>query len=130
MWLETTVYTCLQNTPKYVFSISSISFTILMRNRLRLFCYGLFGICTPVILLLTFGSDIGAAIANNPTWLEGYHLYSTGGILGAMLAPAGRFGKFVLVILSFSVIGICSRELYQIANDFQKLIRSHDLSGL
>jgi purine-cytosine permease-like protein len=101
---------------------SNISFAILIRKRLRLFCYSLFGICTPVILLLTFGSAIGAAIANNPTWLEGYRLYSTGGTLGAMLAPAGRFGGFILVILSFSVIGTRSRELYTIANDFQILI--------
>jgi purine-cytosine permease-like protein len=39
-----------------------------------------------------------------------------------MLAPAGRSGKFILVILSFSVIGTCSLELYTIANDIQILI--------
>lgn len=90
--------------------------------KLRVFFYGLFGICIPVILLLTFGAAIGAAINNNPTWLAGYESYSTGGVLGAMLAPAGGFGKFVLVILSFSVVGTCSRELYTVANDFQILI--------
>jgi purine-cytosine permease-like protein len=41
-----------------------------------------------------------------------------------MLEPAGGFGKFVLVILSFSIIGTCSRELYTLANDFQILIPS------
>ena len=102
--------------------MSSHLIYILIKDRLRLFCYGLFGICTPVILLLTFGAAIGAAIDNNPTWLAGYHLYSTGGILGAMLEPAGQFGKFVLVILSFSVMGTCARELYTIGNNFQILI--------
>jgi purine-cytosine permease-like protein len=102
---------------------SNINLAILIRSRLRLSCYGLFGICIPVILLIIFGSAIGASIANNPTWLEGYRLYSAGGILEAILAPAGRFGKFVLVILSFSVVmGACSRELYTVANDFQVLI--------
>jgi NCS1 nucleoside transporter family len=90
--------------------------------KIRIFFYGLFGICTPAILLLTFGSAIGAAIVNNPHWLSEYHKYSTGGILGAMLEPAGGFGKFILVILTFSVLGTCSREIYTIANDFQILI--------
>jgi Zn-dependent protease len=91
---------------------SNINLAILIRSRLRLSCYDLFGIYTPVILLLIFGSAIGASIANNPTWLEGYHLYSAAGILEGILAPAGQFGKFVLVILSFSVVmGACSWEL-------------------
>lgn len=89
---------------------------------MRIFLYGLFGICTPVILLLTFGAAIGSAIVNNPTWLAAYHKYATGGILSAMLEPAGGFGEFVLVIFAFSVLGTCSREIYTIANDFQILI--------
>jgi purine-cytosine permease-like protein len=115
------VFTChptLQSKCSYLYTSPHLTNSY----RLRLFLYGLFGISTPVVLLITFGSAIGASILNNPTWLAAYHSYSTGGILGAMLAPAGHFGKFILVILSFSVIGTCSRELYTLANDFQILI--------
>jgi len=90
--------------------------------KFRVFMYGLLGICTPIILLLTFGAAIGASISNNPTWLAGFEAYSTGGVLGAMLAPAGGFGKFILVLLSFAVVGTCAREIYAVASDFQILI--------
>jgi purine-cytosine permease-like protein len=90
--------------------------------KIRLFSYCLFGICTPIIVLLTLGAAIGGSILSNPTWLHAYKLNSTGGVLGAILSPAGGFGKFILVILAFSVIGTCSREIYTVSVDFQVLI--------
>jgi purine-cytosine permease-like protein len=94
--------------------------------RWRLFSYCLYGLCIPLVLLLTFGAAIGGAILNNPTWLAGYHKTSIGGVLGAMLEPAGSGGKFVLVMLAFSVVGTCAREIYTISVDFQVLIPRAD----
>lgn len=91
-----------------------------------MFSYCFFGFWIPLVLLLTFGAAIGGAILNNPTWLAGYHRTSIGGILGAMLEPAGHGGKFVPVMLAFSIIGTCAREIYTISVDFQVLIPKAD----
>lgn len=99
---------------------------MLINNRWRLFWYCLLGLCLPITLLLTLGAAIGGAILNNPTWLAGYEATATGGVLGAMLEPAGKFGKFVLVLLAFSVVGTMSREIYTISVDFQVLIPKAD----
>src|SRR5271169_179450 len=40
----------------------------------------------------------------NPTWADAYTNGSVGGLFGAVLAPAGGFGKFCLVVLAFSIV--------------------------
>lgn len=88
----------------------------------RLFTYCLMGISLPLAALLTAGAAIGGAIINNPTWLAAYKLHSTGGVLGAMLEDAGGFGKFILVVVAFSVLGSCGRDMYTISVDWQILV--------
>jgi purine-cytosine permease-like protein len=113
------------NAPRYYFIYSNCLRQLLTFSRWRLFFYCLLGLCIPLVCLLTFGAAIGGAILNNPTWLAGYHKTSTGGVLGAMLEPVGG-GKFILVMLAFSVVGTCAREIYTISVDFQVLIPKAD----
>jgi purine-cytosine permease-like protein len=71
---------------------------------------------------MILGAAIGGAVPNNPTWYEGYEAYSVGGVLAAMLTSAGGFGQFVVVILSFSVLGNIAASLYSITLNFQILL--------
>ncbi len=88
----------------------------------RISMYCLFGLCLPISLMLTLGAAIGGAISANPEWLDGYEKYNIGGVLGAILERGGGFGKFVLVLLTFSVIATTSRDIYSISVDFHVLI--------
>lgn len=90
--------------------------------KMRLFNYCLFGLCLPICTMLTLGAAMGGAIAANPAWLEAYNKYSIGGVLGAILEKGGGFGKFVLVLLTFSVIATTSRDIYSISVDMHVLI--------
>lgn len=40
----------------------------------------------------------------NPDWATAYNDGSVGGLLGAVLAPVGGFGKFCLVLLALSIV--------------------------
>jgi purine-cytosine permease-like protein len=45
-----------------------------------------------------------AATTVNTDWATAYANGSVGGLIGAVLAPAGGFGKFCLVLLAFSIV--------------------------
>ncbi|KAK1973803.1 NCS1 nucleoside transporter [Colletotrichum cereale] len=88
----------------------------------RVFAYSYLGLVLPTILLMTLGSAIGGAITNVPEWQEGYESTLVGGVLAAMLAPAGGFGKFVVVVLAFTLLGNISGTMYAITLNFQTLV--------
>ena len=71
---------------------------------------------------MVLGAAIGGAIANVPTWEAGYATNSVGGVLAAMLLPIGRFGKFVVVVLSFSLLGNNAATMYSITLNLQLLV--------
>ncbi|VUC31486.1 unnamed protein product [Clonostachys rosea] len=91
-------------------------------STLRIFCYTYAGLFFPTVPLMVLGAAIGGATPNVPDWNEGYELYSVGGVLQAMLFPAGGFGRFVTVLLSLSVIGNLSAAMYSISLNFQLLL--------
>ncbi|KAH7139742.1 permease for cytosine/purines, uracil, thiamine, allantoin-domain-containing protein [Dactylonectria estremocensis] len=88
----------------------------------RLFVYAYTGLAVPTILLMILGAAIGGAVANVPAWSEGYDANLVGGALAGMLKPAGGFGKFVVVILSFSLLGNIAATSYSVTLNFQLLI--------
>ncbi|TID04298.1 Purine-cytosine permease fcyB [Colletotrichum higginsianum] len=88
----------------------------------RVFAYSYLGLISPTILLMTLGSAIAGAIANVPEWQDGYDTTLVGGVLAAMLSPAGGFGKFVVVILAFTLLGNVSGTMYAITLNFQTLV--------
>ncbi|KAF7555281.1 hypothetical protein G7Z17_g2318 [Cylindrodendrum hubeiense] len=88
----------------------------------RLFAYAYVGLAVPTILLMILGAAIAGAVANVPAWNAGYEANLVGGALAGMLKPAGGFGKFVVVILSFSLLGNLAATSYSITLNFQLLI--------
>lgn len=76
----------------------------------------------PTILLMTLGAAIAGAVPNNPEWEELYGKYQVGGVLAAILASAGGFGKFVLVLLALTLLGNTCGTFYSITLNFQTLI--------
>ncbi|KAI1318466.1 permease for cytosine/purines, uracil, thiamine, allantoin-domain-containing protein [Xylariaceae sp. FL0255] len=91
-------------------------------STLRIFSYTLAGLCIPSVPLMILGAAIGGAIPNIDAWNEGYHLYSVGGVLEAMLKPAGGFGKLVAVLLALSLLGNLTVTIYPITLNFQILL--------
>ncbi|KKA26334.1 hypothetical protein TD95_003508 [Thielaviopsis punctulata] len=87
----------------------------------RIFWYTYFGLVLPTILLMTLGAAIGGAIANVPQWEELYDKTLVGGALAGMLLPLHGFGKFLVVILSFSLLGNLAATSYAISLNFQQL---------
>ncbi|KAJ9144533.1 Purine-cytosine permease fcyB 4 [Pleurostoma richardsiae] len=88
----------------------------------RLFTYSYLGLVTPTVLLMTLGAAIGGVVPTIPAWQDGYDSLGVGGALAAMLSPAGNFGKFVLVILAFTLLGNISGTMYSITLNFQILV--------
>ncbi|KAK0739587.1 permease for cytosine/purines, uracil, thiamine, allantoin-domain-containing protein [Apiosordaria backusii] len=91
-------------------------------SSVKIFCYSYFGLATPTILLMTLGAAVGGAIPNNPHWQAKYDESLVGGILDAMLAPAGGFGKFLVVVLAFTLLGNLAATSYSITLNFQMLV--------
>jgi purine-cytosine permease-like protein len=71
---------------------------------------------------MVLGAAIGAAVPNIPSWSTGNNDYSAGGVLEAMLHPVGGFGKFVSVLLAFSLLGNLAAAMYSISLNFQLVI--------
>jgi len=84
-----------------------------------MFWYVYAGLAIPTILLQILGAAIGAVVPNVESWNAGFENYSAGGVLEAMLKPAGGFGKFVAVLLAFSLIGNIGASMYSISLNFQ-----------
>jgi len=71
---------------------------------------------------MVLGAAIGGAIPNVPAWEEGYQTTNVGGVLASMLAPARGFGKFVVVVLAFTLLGNVAGTMYAITLNFQTLV--------
>ncbi|KAH0431473.1 purine-cytosine permease FCY21 [Colletotrichum camelliae] len=89
--------------------------------RMKIFLYVYAGYSVPSILLLIFGAAAGAAVSANDTWAEAYRLYSVGGIMYTMASPLGGFGKFISVLLAFSMLGLTACSLYSLSISLQSL---------
>jgi purine-cytosine permease-like protein len=76
----------------------------------------------PALPLMCLGAAIGGAIPNVPSWGLAFSQGSVGGVLLEMLSPAGGFGKFVAVILAFSLLGNIAGTMYSITIQFQVLL--------
>ncbi|KAL2204550.1 hypothetical protein CC79DRAFT_1344566 [Sarocladium strictum] len=88
----------------------------------KVFIYTYLGLWLPSTLLMILGAAIGGATPNVPALERGYEQTLVGGMLAAMLEPAGGFGKFVVVVLSLTLLGNCAGTLYAITLNFQNLV--------
>ncbi|KAI0481301.1 permease for cytosine/purines, uracil, thiamine, allantoin-domain-containing protein [Xylariaceae sp. FL0804] len=88
----------------------------------RIFAYTYAGLFVPTVPLMVLGAAIGGAAPGVASWQAGYERFNVGGVLEAMLAPAGGFGKFVAVLLSLSVVGNLAASMYSVSLNFQLLL--------
>lgn len=88
----------------------------------RIFAYGYLGVVVPTVLLMTLGAAIGGAVPAVPSWSAGYDANLVGGVLAAMLEPAGGFGSFVVVVLALTLLGNVAGTMYSITLNFQTLV--------
>jgi NCS1 nucleoside transporter family len=88
----------------------------------RVALYTYTGLALPTILLMTLGAAMGGATPNIPSWQAGYDVNAASGVLAAMLHPAGGFGRFVTVILAFSMLGNLSATMYSVTLNLQMLV--------
>ncbi|KAK0728372.1 permease for cytosine/purines, uracil, thiamine, allantoin-domain-containing protein [Lasiosphaeria miniovina] len=93
-----------------------------MTSSAKIFWYSYLGTSIPTILLMVLGAAIGGAVENVPEWADGYASTSVGGVLAAMLAPAVGFGKFLVVLLSLSLLGNLAATAYSVTLNFQMLL--------
>ncbi|KAH9882734.1 hypothetical protein J1614_000099 [Plenodomus biglobosus] len=89
---------------------------------LRIALYTYVGLALPTILLMSLGAAMGGATPNIGSWERGYDTNAASGVLAAMLHPAGGFGRFVTVILGFSMLGNLSATMYSITLNLQMLV--------
>ncbi|KAH7117666.1 permease for cytosine/purines, uracil, thiamine, allantoin-domain-containing protein [Dendryphion nanum] len=91
-------------------------------SSIRVAVYTYLGLALPTILLMILGAAIGGATPNVPAWTAGYDSNLASGVLAAMMHPAGGFGRFVTVILAFSMLGNLSATMYSVTLNFQMLV--------
>ncbi|KAK3487761.1 permease for cytosine/purines, uracil, thiamine, allantoin-domain-containing protein [Neurospora hispaniola] len=90
--------------------------------RARIFTYLYLGLFLPSVPLFILGAAIGGAVPQVPAWQAAYASTGIGGVMMEMLAPAGGFGKFVLVVLALSVIGNIAISMYTISLNLEMLM--------
>ncbi|GJC94104.1 NCS1 nucleoside transporter [Colletotrichum higginsianum] len=115
-------FTAYHDPNKTTKQVASTPLMLLTVCRLRIFSYIYLGIITPSVPLLILGAAIGGALNNVPEWKSGWDAYGIGGVMAAMLTPAGGFGKFVLVVLALSVIGNIATSMYSAALCMQQML--------
>ncbi|KAI3326922.1 NCS1 nucleoside transporter [Xylariaceae sp. AK1471] len=88
----------------------------------KLFLYGFIGLNLPAIPLMVLGAAIGGTLSSVPAWEQGYETNAVGGVLAAMVSPAGGFGQFVVVVLSLTLLGNIAATMYSVTLNFQILV--------
>lgn len=65
------------------------------------------------------GAAFGAAAEVVPSWKSGFNNGNNiGGLISAILAPTGWFGKFQVVLLALSVPSACAPTMYSFGSSF------------
>lgn len=63
-----------------------------------------------------------ASATSVPSWEQSYINGDVGGLLKAMLEPADGFGKFLVILLSLSVVGNMAMSFYSISLNLQLFV--------
>ena len=87
------------------------------QSYLLLFYYLLRPACQ--ISIQCLGAAVAVAVSSVPAREQGYSGGNMGGLLEAMLSPLGNFGKFLTILLSFSVAGNNVVAFYPISTNLQ-----------
>jgi len=121
------IFTFASTIAGFVITYSSMSsdYTIYMDEKVsswRLFTYSYLGLVLPIVSIQCLGAAFAVGLENVPAWSDSYNSGSVGGLLNAVLAPAGGFGKFLTVLLSLSVTANIAPTMYSFGVSFQVLV--------
>ena len=68
------------------------------------------------------GAAFAAAAPGVPTWNVGFdNGNSVGGLVYAVLSPAGGFGKFLTVVIALFIPSACAPTMYTFASSFMTI---------
>ncbi|KAF8804565.1 hypothetical protein BYT27DRAFT_7234511 [Phlegmacium glaucopus] len=80
---------------------------------MKIFIYSYLGFLLPMLAWNMIRAAFAAATPSIPSWITGFQEGSNvGGLLAAVLAPAGGFGKFLLVLIALSTSSACAPTIY------------------
>ena len=91
-------------------------------SRLGLFAACLFGLMFSFTFALLLGAGLASGITKTPSFASAYKT-SQGALIVEGLSPLGNFGKFLAVIITFSLVANTIGPSYSIGIDFQMLAR-------
>lgn len=104
------------------FSLSWISFAADYTVQLpestssrKIFFAAFFGNLVPLVLIEILGAAMMTTLLENPSWSDQHKSDGMGGLLSAGLSPLGGFGRFLTVLLGFSVVAVNIPMLYSLA---------------
>lgn len=99
-------------------------------SRTKTFLWTWLGLIFPLLFTEMLGLAVATAMTFDPVTFEptnsyakGYEGSGIGGLLAAVLAPLGRFGKFCLVVLALSIIANNCPNIYSVSLSLQVLGR-------
>ncbi|KAK7684939.1 hypothetical protein QCA50_011774 [Cerrena zonata] len=88
----------------------------------RIFTYTYLGFFIASITGHFLGAIFAASATNDPAWEAGFdNGNSVGGLINAVLAPAGGFGKFLTVLLALTIPSACAPTMYTFGMSFMTI---------
>ncbi|KAH6880978.1 cytosine-purine permease, partial [Coprinopsis sp. MPI-PUGE-AT-0042] len=88
----------------------------------RIFIYTYLGFFCASIVSHMLGAALAAASPGIEDWQTGFdNGNDVGGLIGAILQPAGGFGKFLIVMLALSVPSACAPTMYTFGMSFMAI---------
>ncbi|CCM01207.1 uncharacterized protein FIBRA_03255 [Fibroporia radiculosa] len=86
-------------------------------SKFRVFLYTYLGFFTASIVSHMLGAAFAASALSDPTWETGFdNGNNVGGLVASVLAPAGGFGKFLVVLIALSIPSACAPTMYTFAS--------------
>ncbi|KAI0944997.1 hypothetical protein AcV7_001649 [Taiwanofungus camphoratus] len=88
----------------------------------RIFAYTYAGFFIASITAHMLGAAFAASAAFDPVWATGFdNGNNVGGLIEAVLSPAGGFGKFLTVVVALSIPSACAPTMYTFASSFMSI---------
>ncbi|KDN48573.1 hypothetical protein RSAG8_02560, partial [Rhizoctonia solani AG-8 WAC10335] len=88
-------------------------------SQVFLFAYSGFFVPNVICEMLGAAFAVSMNAPGNENWLSGYKVNNVGGLLDEVMRPAGRFGKFCIVLLALSCIAASSQCMCSFCVSFQ-----------
>lgn len=91
----------------------TLGYLSFLNKSIKIFLYVYFGFLLPSLAWHLVGAAFAAAAPGIPSWDAGFEDgTNVGGLLAAVLSPAGGFGKFLLVLIALSTSCACAPTMY------------------